>query len=288
MVRPKNPKILSGRDRVVSDSGLPLKRAHFLVSAALLLALSFCPALAEEYRSPADGIRSMTYEEGRLSLDAKDASLDKSLSELSRMAMLTIIADGPIEARVTVYTDRLPLERALRKILKGKDTSFVYTAKAQTSPPEYEIAEVRIYVAEAQKGETRRYSYSRNRGDRARAPSPPGLSGQGARSRGSSRRTPRTPPPVPPIANSEDAQRLITELMEGNLDGLQEIAEELKEQNPQVEDQIEELLETLEHAKERAGEGGTAIPPLEGLGNMQEMMNQMLNRGRMSPEDEDE
>jgi hypothetical protein len=259
---------------------------RFFLAATLLLAFFSSPAPAEEYRSPADGIQSMVYEEGRLSLDAKNASLDKILSELSRMAMLTIIADGPIEGRITTYTNRLPLEKALRKILKGKDTSFVYTAKAETSPTEYEVSEVRIYLATAAKGETRRYSYSRKHEDEDREPSPPRSRRERPRSRGSPSRMPAASPMVPPIGTSEEAQQLITDLMEGNLDGLAEIADQLKDQNPQVEEQIEEFLETLEDAKMRAGESGSPISPLEGLGDMQEVMQQMLNKRRMSPGDE--
>ncbi len=154
----------------MSNASSPSKFGLFVVAAAFLLASLPFQVPAEEYRSPADGIQSMRYEDGRLSLEAKDASLDKVLSELARMAMLTIIADGPIEGRITVYAERLPLEKALRKILRGKDTSFVYAAKAETSPTEYDVTEVRIYLAKADKGEASRYSYTRKSEERKRAP----------------------------------------------------------------------------------------------------------------------
>ncbi len=272
----------------MSNSSLPSKCGQFVVAAAFLLASLPFQVPAEEYRSPSDGIQSMKYEDGRLSLEAKDASLDKILSELSRMAMLTIIADGPIEGRITLYADRLPLEKALRKILRGKDTSFVYTAKAETSPTEYEIMEVRIYLTKADKGETRRYSYARKREQRKRASSPPSPRAEVSRIRSSPFRPPAGAPPIPDMATSEEGQRLLSELMKGNLDGLDKIAEKLKDQNPLVEEQIDEFLESLEDARMRAEEGGMPIPPLEHLGDMQTLMKQMLEKGRMSPGEERE
>jgi hypothetical protein len=227
----------------------------------------------------------MRYDEGLLSLEAKDASLDKVLTELSRMAMITIVSDGPIEDRITVYADRLPLDKALRKILRGKDTSFVYAAEAETSPTQYVVKEVRIYLAKAEKGEARRYSYESKQRDKTPRPS---------RSRSSPTRSnrgiPRSPaattsPRIPDIESNPDAKRLFTELMEGNLDELDEIAERLKEANPQVGEQIDQFLDSLEEARMRAEESGQ---PMEGLGHMQMLMQQILRKGQMPSEEEQE
>ena len=272
----------------MSNVTSPSKFGLFVVAAAFLLASLPFQVPAEEYRSPADGIQSMRYEDGWLSLEAKDASLDKVLSELARMAMLTIIADGPIEGRVTVYAERLPLEKALRKILRGKDTSFVYAAKAETSPTEYDVMEVRIYLAKADKGEASRYSYTRKSEERTRASNPPRSRARPSRKRSSPFRPPAGATPVPDMATSEEAKQLLTELMKGNLDGLDAIAERLKDQNPQVEEQIDEFLESLEEARMIAEENGTPIPPLEHLGDIQNLMNQMLQQGRMPSEEESE
>jgi hypothetical protein len=222
----------------------------------------------------------MRYEDGLLSLETKNASLDKVLSELSRMAMITIISDGPIEGNITLYVDRLPLEKALRKILRGKATSFVYTAEAETSPPRYSVREVRVYSAKAEKGEGRRYSYASKERTEAARPSRP--------ARGTRRRPPRAPverlsPDIPDIGPREDAQELLSELMKGNFDGLDEIAERLKEKNPQIEEQIDEFLESLEEARMRAEESGEPIPPLEGLGDIRRFMRQMKS-GRAPPD----
>jgi hypothetical protein len=272
----------------VSNSSPPSKYGLFVVVAAFLLASKPFQVPAEEYRSPSDGIQSMRYEDGRVSLEAKDASLDKVLNELARMAMITIIADGPIEGRITVYADRLSLEKALRKILRGKDTSFVYAAKAETSPTEYDIAEVRIYLATADKGEASRYSYSRKTEERTNTPRPPRSRAEVSPRRSSPFRPPAGAPPVPDVATNEEGQRLLSDLIEGDLEGLDEIAEKLKEQNPQVAEQIDEFMESLEDMRMRAQESGQPMPPLEHLGDIQTLMKRILEKGRMSPGQESE
>jgi len=266
----------------VSSSSPPLKYGPFVVAAAFLLASLPFQVSAEEYRSPSDGIQSMKYEEGRLSLEAKDASLDRVLSELARMAMLTIIADGPLEGRITVYADRLPLEKALRKILRGKDTSFIYAAKAETSPTEYDVMEVRIYLAKADKGEASRYSYSRKREEKKKTSRPPRSRAKVSGKRNSPFRPPAGTLPVPDMAGNGEGQRLLSEMMEGNFDGLDEIAEKLKEENPRAAEQIDEFLDTLEDMRIMAEESGEPMPPLDQLGDIQTLMKHMVERGRMS------
>ena len=248
------------------------------VLALLLLAYLPFPALAGEYRSPSDGIQSMRYENGVLSLETKDAPLEKVLDELSRMALITIISDGPVEGRLTLYVDRLPLDKALRKILRGKDTSFVYAAEVETSPTQYVVKEVRIYVAKADKGEARRYSHARKEAKktsrRARARTPP------SRRKPSGSRSANKSPAIPNIATSEETEQILSEMMEGNFDGLNEIAERLREANPEVEEQIDEFLETLEEARISAEESGEPFSPLEGLGDMRTIMRQLYRGGR--------
>lgn len=287
-IPPETLESLFRGTRVVSDLRPSSKYALLFIAAAFLLALLPFQVPAEEYRSPSDGIQSMRYEDGRVSLETKDASLDKVLKELARMAMLTIIADGPIEGRITVYADRLPLEKALRKILRGKDTSFVYAAKAETSPTEYDITEVRIYLATADKGEASRYSYSRKREERTKTPRPPRPRAEVSPGRSSPFRPPAGAPPVPDMITNEDGQRLLSDLMEGDLEGLDEIAEKLKEQHPQVAEQIDEFMESLEDMRMRAQESGQPMPPLEHLGDIQTLMKKMLEKGRMSPGQEPE
>jgi hypothetical protein len=253
---------------------------------AFLLATAGPWAQAEEYRSPSDGIHSLSVERGLLSLDARDASLEKLLRELARMAMLTVVSDGPIEGKVTVYADRLPLEKALRRILRGKDTSLVYTAKAKTSPKEYEVTEVRIYVAKEGSGESQRYSFANRRldtaGERARQTGPSRTDSGPSRSRGPVLRPPAQAPGQPPAEMPEEARALLSALVEGDLDGLDAIAEKLKDQSPQVQEQLDEFLNSLEEVRRKAEESGLPMTsPMEGLGDVQSLMKQMIERGRM-------
>jgi len=254
--------------------------AVLALPALLLLVFLPFPAWAEEYRSPSDGIQSMRYEKGLLSLETKDAPLEKVLNELSRMALITIISDGPVEGRLTLYVDRLPLDKALRKILRGRDTSFVYAAEVETSPTQYVVKEVRIYVAKAEKGEARRYSHAREEAKKTSLPSRSRTPTSQRKPSGS--RSARKSPAIPNIATSEEAEQIISEMMEGNFDGLSEIAEKLREANPEVEEQIDEFLENLEDARISAEESGEPFSPLEGLGDMGTLMHQ-LYRGRNPP-----
>jgi len=90
------------------------------------------------------------------------------------------------------------------------------------------------------------------------------------------------------MATKEEGMRLLSELMEGDFDGLDEIAERLKDENPLVKEQIDEFLESLEELRMRAEESGEPIPPLEQLGDMQILMKRVLETGRMSPREESE
>ena len=269
-------------------SRFPVRCGFVSVTVACLLALLPFQALAEEYRSPVDGIQVMKYENGRLSLEAKDAPLDKVLSELSRIAMLTIVADGPIEGRITLYVDRLPLEKALRKILRGKDTSFVYTSRPEASPAQYEISEVRIYLAKAEKGQARRYTYSPKRNGMKRETVPSSLRGEPRGNRGVPSRPPAAPPRIPGMAMSDETKRFLSEVMKGNLEEMEKIQERFRKGNPEAQEQIKLLLESLDDVRARAGESGASIPPMEGLEGVQEMMKQLLQPGKMSPEQERE
>jgi hypothetical protein len=271
-------------ERITSVSDLfPRSKPGLLaVPALLLLTCVPCQALAEEYRSPSDGIQLIRYEEGLLSLELRNAPLEKVLSELSRIATITIISDAPVEGRITLYADRLPLDKGLRKILRGKDTSFVYKAELETSPTQYAVKEVRVYVAKAGERGGRRYSPASKKATKAARPTrsrpPP------SRREPSGSRSAKRPTGIPDIATSEETRQIMTELMEGNFDGLGEIAERLIEENPEVEDQIDEFLETLEEARIRAEESGQPFSPLEGLGDMRTLMHELYRGGRSRPQ----
>jgi hypothetical protein len=90
--------------------------------------------------------------EGRLSLDARDAPLQTILDEIGDRTGLRVRFDDPAQAQigdelVTVSFERVPVEEALRRLLRGRDFVLVY------SPGR--LAEARVYgrSAEAPSGE---------------------------------------------------------------------------------------------------------------------------------------
>jgi hypothetical protein len=286
-IPPRNSRECFQEAQGLSYLRLPSNYAVLLIAAAVLMAVPALQASAEEYRSPSDGIQSMNYEDGRLSLEAQDASLDKVLTELARMAMITIVADGPIQDRVTAYADRLPLEKALKRVLRGKDTSFVYAARDEGSPTEYDIVEVRIYLANEDKGEARRYSYTK-REEKKKAPKPPRSRTEVSRKQSAPVWPTAVRPPTSDLATAEEGQRILSELMQGDLEGLDKLVEKLKDQNPQVQEQVDQFLESLDEIRAKAEERGQPLPSFEGLGDMQSLMDQMLEDGRMAPDQERE
>jgi hypothetical protein len=223
----------------------PLKRLHLWAVIVFVPLLSFpCPAPSSEYRDPSGGISLISYTEGCLSLQTSDAPLDKVLAELSGVAMLTILVDGALEERLTVSIDRLPLDEAMRKILRGKDTSFVYTAKSEGPPEQYLLREVRIHVPKGQKGETLRYTHEREeKGGPSRpveSPAAPDLRKQPeAKNEGETAL-------LPDFSSLPDADRILAELKEGNLEALDDIVEGLKDENPHVQDQINKVMRSLQ------------------------------------------
>ncbi|MEW6440233.1 MAG: hypothetical protein AB1640_04785 [bacterium] len=291
------PPPAPGRVRACSCRSAGL--AALLLMAALSLVCSAHAATSENtaaevasYQNPSEGILALRVADGRLSLETRDASLDKVLQELSRQGDLKILSDGPLEGRVTLRIEELPLETAIRKILRQKGVTFVYAAPKQgAAPDDYLLKEVRIFLPEGKDSSSRVYSYSK---------APPGPPAQQARSRPFARpeaararreAPPPPPPPAPPPADpsAEEAEEPVEALTEANFDELDEVVERLKRENPQVQDQIDQFLESLEEAKERARESGRPFPPMENLGELGTMMQEMMkSQGAPPPLGEEE
>ena len=235
------------------------------------------PCQGEEYRNTADGILSMKYEDDRFSMETKDAPLAKVLGEFSRLAEVSIVSDGPVEDRVTVYMENLPVDEAARKVLRGKDSSFLFKAKKPgASPDSFRLSEIRIYVSDGKSGQGKLYSYTKQPKPKPPPPArskPPPRPQTKTRTRVSERNdTPRDRPAI------ED-DPILSSLIEGDLSALDEIAEKLKEENPEVQDQIDLFLESLEEARSQAEASGEDFEGMEKLGNMGAIM-QRLMRGK--------
>ncbi len=250
----------------------------FLPLLVLFLAAPL-PGAGEEYRNASDGILSMRYSDGRLSLETRDAPLGKVLQELARLAEVNIVSDGPMEDRVTVYMNGLPTDAAAKKILKGKGLSFIYRPLAPgDAAGDYRLEEIRIYVSQGSSGKAQTFSYdkgstssSRPRTDRQAA-----IRERNAR-RAESRARARTRQDHTPRDDAgSEADQFLSGLLGGNLEALDEVADRLRAENPEARAQIDQFLETLEEAKARAAESGNEVPSLENMGSMGAVMQQML------------
>lgn len=258
-----------------------LKRSLRLVLLFLLAQVSSVSAQARgEYANPSEGILSMEYEGGCLSIQTKEAPLERVLEEVARLAGLTVNADGPVEGRVTVHIDKLATDEAIKKILRGKDFTLQYTKRAGASKTQpFELTKVRIFLPEGDEGQARVYAYDhasrRNRTPIPRFRSRTGSSPHRPIRPGPDRDEEREPPYSP---SREEAERFLSGLMQGDFDALNEVAEKLKEENPEVQDQIDQFVESLEEARKNTDEGNP-IRSMQGLGNLGLIMQHML-KGR--------
>ena len=253
---------------------------HGLFGCMLLLA---GPGRAEEYKMPSAGIVSMTYADDRFSMETRDAPLARVLEEMSRMAGMRIIADGPVEGKVTVYMTALPTDKAAKKVLRGKDLSLLYEpANANTPGKGYRLAEIRIYVSEGDFSSSNTHSYTkktkksqpapvdRTQPRRSRPPPPPPPPASTAR--------PRFEPP--PDIEDLDPEEVLSALIGGDQEALDQLAETLKDQDPEVQEQISQFLDALEEAQVQAAEAGEDLEPTEGLGAMGAIMHHMMRQRR--------
>ena len=245
----------------------------------LLLLVVFTPAVeGEEYLNPSEGILSIQYNNGLLSMETRNAPLNRVLEETSRLAALTITSNGPMEGNVTVYMEKLPPDTAMKKLLRGKDLSLLYRPKSSTlSKKQYALKEVRIYLPEEGTGSDRQFSYTKKTTPRSstktRRPSRP-------------RRSPHRRPVTPSdpdegssrsyAPSRDEAERFLSGLAEGDFDSLNEVAERIKEEHPEVQDQIDTFLESLEEAREITDEGNP-LSSLQELGNLGTIMQKMMH-----------
>ena len=257
---------------------LPVQTGISVCFLFLVLCL-FSPAVnGQEYLNPSEGILSMQYQDGLLSLETRDAPLNRVLEETSRLAELVITSNGPLEGNLTVYIEKLPPDAAMKKILRGKDLSLLYTPQSGTpSGKQYALKEVRIYLPEEGSGSEHQYSYTKKTTSKSKAKTRPRF-----RPRLPSRKrtvTPSDPNDGPPgsyTPSRDQAERFLSGLMEGDFSALNEVAERLKEENPEAQEQIDAFLESLEEARGNADDGNP-ISSIQDLGNLGTIMQQMMH-----------
>lgn len=249
----------------------------------------------ETYRSPSEGILFLRAEAGTLSLEVREASLERILQEISRLADVAITSDAPLQGKVTYRAEKVALDAALKKLLKGRDMTCLYgPAKSPEADKAYRLKEVRIYLPEGKEGSGRIYSYAK--------PSPPTSTQRPPRGTGSSplskpsesQPSPALPTPTPPplpaghTRSQEEAKRFMTEILRAGPGHLDDIVERLKRENPEIEEQIDQFLESIEEAQQRARETGRPFPAVEDLGEIGSLLQQTLDDQPGSEEQDDD
>ncbi len=222
--------------------------------------------LAEEYEDQGAGILSLRYIDNRLTVETTAADLDKVLQELSLITGVTIVSDAPVTGQLTLRINDYPLDKAMRKILRGKDISFIYAAPVDVPDDRCALKEVRIYLGGGDSGQGLNYSYNAAKKEKKKS-----YSKKTRRKKTSHARRPR-----PKGTSQSNPRQLYSDLMEGNINDLEELGEWLKEENPGTQDQVDQFMEYLEEAKDRAEETGQPFPELEGLEGMGMIMHQMF------------
>jgi hypothetical protein len=261
-----------------SMPSMPVRTGIGVCLVSLLLCFLTPAAKGQEYRNPSDGILSMRYEDGLLSMETRNAPLNRVLEETSRLAELAITANGPLEGNISVYIENLPPDTAMKKILRGKDLSLLYTQQSGTpSKKQFALKEVRIYLPEEGSGSEHNYSYTKKTTSENKARTRPRF-----RPRIPSQRrtvTPSDPRDAPPRSyepSRDQAEKFLAGLMEGDFGALNEMAERLKEENPEAQDQIDAFLDSLEEARENA-DAGNPINSIQDLGNLGTIMQKMMH-----------
>ena len=98
------------------------------------------------------GPRSLRLTAQGLSADLADVSLRHVLDTIAREARVRIVTDTPTEMRVTARFRDLPLEDALKRLLRSDALVFIYApAEAGSTAARARLMEVRAYVGSARR-----------------------------------------------------------------------------------------------------------------------------------------
>ncbi|MGH8526267.1 MAG: HEAT repeat domain-containing protein, partial [Gammaproteobacteria bacterium] len=83
-----------------------------------------------------------------LTLRVRDMPLKHVLEEIAWRSGIVVSIQGALEEPVTKVFDDLPIDRALRRLLKDKNHVFLYTRRDADDVTRYRLAEIRIYAGD--------------------------------------------------------------------------------------------------------------------------------------------
>ena len=140
-----------------------------LLTCATLLGCGEAPDLPQpnERAPPPAAHRALevTVEDGYVTVHARDARIDEIVREIARRSELAVAPHAPLEERLTLDFERLPLSEALGRVLR--DGSFVVSVAHQPSRAEAspEVSR-KLWVLSSAAGAAQRASASGSFGDR--------------------------------------------------------------------------------------------------------------------------
>ena len=125
--------------RVVNGKGADLS----MKSPRAPLALLFLFAVAAPVRAEDPTTLNVTLHDARLSVNARAASLQHILAEISRVSGISVYLEAGLETQLgdettTVALEDLTVEEGLRRLLRHKNFIFAYSSTG--------LAEVKVYV----------------------------------------------------------------------------------------------------------------------------------------------
>lgn len=279
------------------QSGLRAGVAVWIVALVQSAWVAVAEQSSAPYHSTSEGVLQLSVHDEMLTVNLRDAPLAAVLEDIARQGevVLSLPDDrSALEKRVTMQFTDLPLERGLKKLLRGQSVVFIYESRGLTnskgsrtehSPDGYRLKEIRLLGPSSEKEAGRAPSSSSPVPVHAREPVQPAP--PAARPGPSPTQEPRTGAPSPEsIRTREQAEKALAGLLQGNMDALQEMVQALKRDNPELRDQIDQFMESLEEARRRAEQEGTPFPPLDPKGVMAPFMDQMIRSRTLGPSPE--
>lgn len=123
------------------SKGLEMFALLFMAACLLFLA---CPAPSQA----ADGNIQINYEDQLLTLKAQDADIKNILLKISDLAGIYVGFPQAIEKQITIELDKVPLAKALKKLLHGLNHAIIYSFSDKKNRAHV----ARVYVMQKSEG----------------------------------------------------------------------------------------------------------------------------------------
>jgi hypothetical protein len=109
-------------------------RIHFAFVIMLLSFLAGISLAAKGNAKRSENFAGVDYKKGLLRISVKNQKLIKVIDEVSKKTGVQIAINRLDDAVLTIEFDYLPLERSLKRLLKDKNSVFIYSSKETEHP----------------------------------------------------------------------------------------------------------------------------------------------------------